>query len=220
MIQAIHTSVQQIVNSWQNDEQVMKALSNFVECGIRATSPLLTLRFDDLIDLLTTCYNAAPFACWLHTAALVMTVYGGAEMNHARLRDLAGVTTQKTLSFIQKSEDMEHYPDVVDSYFDMLSACIRRCPMVFFHLPHDMINAILQFAIAGMCLQERLALKAALNFMADFFGREYEEGSQLADFVQSLVMTWGMQIMEQLLAGIGGKVPRSFTSLWWMFFTN
>lgn len=94
-----------------------------------------------MIDLLTTCYNAAPFACWLHTAALVMTVYGGAEMNHARLRDLAGVMTQRTLSFIQKSEgrscsffiytlilmvchhlDMEHYPDVVDSYFDMLSA--------------------------------------------------------------------------------------------------
>lgn len=92
--------------------------------------------------MLNTCYNVAPFACWLHTAALVMTVYGGAEMNHARLRDLAGVLTQKTLSFIHKSEgkssppysidyililllahpDMEHYPDVVDSYFDMLSA--------------------------------------------------------------------------------------------------
>lgn len=40
--------------------------------------------------------------------------------------------------------------------------------MVFFHLPQDMINAILQFAIAGMCLQERLALKAALNFMVSW----------------------------------------------------
>lgn len=45
---------------------------------------------------------------------------------------------------------------------------VRRCPMVFFHLPQDMINAILQFAIAGMCLQERLALKAALNFMVSW----------------------------------------------------
>lgn len=59
--------------------------------------------------MLNTCYNATPFACWLHTAALVMTVYGGAEMNHARLRDLAGVLTQKTLSFIHKSEGSQSF---------------------------------------------------------------------------------------------------------------
>ncbi|KAI8142326.1 hypothetical protein BJV82DRAFT_153317 [Fennellomyces sp. T-0311] len=67
------------------------------------------------------------------------------------------------------------------------------------------------FAIAGMGLQERLALKAALNFMADFVAQEYDEGSQLAEAVNSLVMNMGFQIMEQLLAGIGGRVPRSFS---------
>lgn len=133
-----------------------------------------------------------------------MTVYGGAEMNHARLRDLAGVTTQKTLSFIQKSEGRscsflytlilmlsssrygalswcgrQLFRHVISGKVSLARStmsdidwlvvqCIRRCPMVFFHLPHDMINAILQFAIAGMCLQERLALKAALNFMVSW----------------------------------------------------
>ena len=37
--------------------------------------------------------------------------------------------------------------------------------MAFYQLPPDMINTVFLFAIAGMGLQERLALKAALNFM-------------------------------------------------------
>lgn len=64
---------------------------------------------------------------------------------------------------------MEHYPDVVDSYFGLLSRAIRRCPLAFYQLPPNMINTIFMFVIAGMGLQERLALKAALNFMVRFF---------------------------------------------------
>lgn len=91
---------------------------------------------------------------------------------------------------------MEQYPDVVDSYFDLLSGVsidlfvlikvalmlikaskndktIRRCPSVFFQLPHEMLNTIFCFAIAGMGLQERLALRASLNFMASLFQKVY-----------------------------------------------
>lgn len=42
---------------------------------------------------------------------------------------------------------------------------IRRCPLAFYQLPADMLDTILMFAVAGMGLQERLALKAALGFM-------------------------------------------------------
>lgn len=37
--------------------------------------------------------------------------------------------------------------------------------MAFYQLPLHMISTIFMFVIAGMGLQERLALKAALNFM-------------------------------------------------------
>lgn len=49
--------------------------------------------------------------------------------------------------------------------------------MVFYQLPREMISTILMFGIAGMNLQERLALKATLNFMVG--GITQEEGHLL-----------------------------------------
>ncbi|KAL9551892.1 hypothetical protein PS6_004772 [Mucor atramentarius] len=106
---------------------------------------------------------------------------------------------------------MEHYPDVVDSYFGLLSRAITRCPLAFYHLPPAMINTIFMFVIAGMGLQEKLALKAAVNFMADFISQDFQEGSEIAKIVDTIIMNMGIQIMEQLLLGIGGRVPRSFS---------
>lgn len=84
---------------------------------------------------------------------------------------------------------MEEHPDVVHSYFDLLSRVssncilatllqeynthkflflnqtIQRCPEVFYQLSPETIENIFMFAVAGMGLQERLALQAALNFM-------------------------------------------------------
>ncbi|KAI7898106.1 uncharacterized protein BX663DRAFT_526227 [Cokeromyces recurvatus] len=70
-----------------------------------------------------------------------------------------------------------------------------------------MINTIFLFVIAGMGLQERLALKAALNFMADFVSQDHRENDKIVD---TIMINLGPQIMEQLLLGIGGRVPRSF----------
>ncbi|KAG2210956.1 hypothetical protein INT47_000116, partial [Mucor saturninus] len=208
---AIRASCLQIASMWGADEQVMKALSHFLELGMRSTSPLLSLNFEDLVSLLETSYGIAPFSCWLDTASFMMTVYGGQADHVETLRDLLGVLTTKTLAFIHGAQAMEHYPDVVDSYFGLLSRAVRRCPMAFYQLPINMISTIFMFVIAGMGLQERLALKAALNFMADFVSQDYQENSDIAKIVDTIMMNMGMQIMEQLLMGIGGRVPRSFS---------
>lgn len=120
---AIRESSIQIVLVWGSDEQVAKALSHFLELGMRSTSPLLSLNFNDLASLIESsyCHATAPFSCWLDTASFMMTVYGGQSMHFERLRDMLGVLTTKTSEFIHGSEAMEHYPDVVDSYFGLLS---------------------------------------------------------------------------------------------------
>ncbi|KAF7724113.1 hypothetical protein EC973_001297 [Apophysomyces ossiformis] len=214
---AIQESVQQIASVWSGDEQVMKvckqtlALTHFLESGIRSTSPLLALDFHALAALIESNYAQSPFSCWLDLTTFMMTVYGGHNQNIARLRDILGLLTEKTLSFINGPQGMEQHPDIIDSYFDLLSRTITRCPMVFYQLPRAMIDTIFMFGIAGMNLQERLALKATLNFMADFVSQSFEEGSQAAEVVNTIVLNMGLQMMEQLLMGIGGRVPRSFS---------
>ncbi|KAI8375089.1 armadillo-type protein [Choanephora cucurbitarum] len=162
---AIRELTAQITQVWSSDEAIVKALSTFLEQGMRSTSPLLSLSFHDLVVLIEKSYSTAPYACWLNTASMMMTVYGGQEHNKERLRDLLGSVTNKTIEFINGTEAMEQYPDVVDNYFGLLSRAITRCPFSFYRLPTSMIDTIFMFVIAGMGQQERLALKAALNFM-------------------------------------------------------
>ncbi|KAI8637788.1 armadillo-type protein [Parasitella parasitica] len=101
---AIRESSSQIARVWGTDELIAKALSTFLEQGIRSTSPLLSLDFIDLAALVESSYVAAPFACWLDAASFMMTVYGGQQMYIERLRDLLGVITTKTLGFIHGAE--------------------------------------------------------------------------------------------------------------------
>ncbi|KAI9468486.1 MAG: armadillo-type protein [Benjaminiella poitrasii] len=206
---AIQASMTEIAHAWAIDEQIAKAMATFLEQGIRSTSPLLSLSFLDLISLVESSYYTAPFSCWLNTAAFMMTVFGGQQAFHIeKLRDFLGNLTKKTLEMIRDAEVMEHHPDIVDSYFGLLSRTIVRCPLAFYQLPIEMINTIFMFVIAGMQLQERLALKAALNFMADFVSQDHQENTKVVD---SIMMNLGPQIMEKLLLGIGGRVPRSFS---------
>ncbi|CEG82569.1 hypothetical protein RMATCC62417_16625 [Rhizopus microsporus] len=164
MIYAIRESSMRIAQTWANDEKIAKGLSHFLDMGMKSTSPLMSLRFEDLAVLVESAYQTAPYSCWLDTASLIMNVYGGQDYH--RLRDLLGTLTNKTFEFIHGAEAMEQYPDIVDSYFNLLSRTIRRCPLAFYELPSEMIHIIFMFVIAGMGLQERLALKAALNFVA------------------------------------------------------
>ncbi|KAL0078469.1 armadillo-type protein [Phycomyces blakesleeanus] len=208
---AMRKLTREIAGIWNGDEKVMKALSLFLESGVRSVSPVLALPFLDLVMIIQASYQSAPFPCWLDTAKFVITVYGGQDAYFQNLRELLQSLTVRTLEFITNPKDMEQSPDVVDSYFDLLSAVLKRCPIVFYQLSYDQINTIFMFCIAGMGLQERLALKAAVNFMAEFVGQEYEEGTEIGAIVNTLVTNMGPQIIEKLLVGIGGHVPRSFS---------
>ncbi|EXX79986.1 hypothetical protein RirG_000320 [Rhizophagus irregularis DAOM 197198w] len=67
------------------------------------------------------------------------------------------------------------------------------------------------FSVAGLGLQERLALKSAVNFIGEFIGQDCEN-DKFAKGIENVMMTYGLEIMRELLLGIGGKLPRSFVS--------
>ncbi|RUS35251.1 armadillo-type protein [Jimgerdemannia flammicorona] len=224
LLTAVGEITQEVAAVWGGDEEVMRALCHFLDTGIRTTSPLLSVPFPQLVHLIQTSYQRHPYACWLDTASQVVAVYGGRDGHGNVLRDLVTGMASKTLEGIRSTEAMEQYPDVVSSFLNLLSRVIRRCPLAFYQLPGDMLDTILMFAVAGMGLQERLALKSALSFMvcivggkgawirADFVGQEYESNPELAKLVETVMMNLGMRIMQELLAGIGGRLPRSLGS--------
>jgi hypothetical protein len=100
---AIKESVNHIVHVWR-DEDIVKALTHFLELGMKSTSPLLSLGFDDLTAVVQAGYKLSPFPCWLDTATVMMTVYGGQTSHVEHLRDLLGTLTTVTLESINGTE--------------------------------------------------------------------------------------------------------------------
>ncbi|KAI9018038.1 armadillo-type protein, partial [Phycomyces nitens] len=97
---AMRKLTREIAGIWNCDEKVMKALSLFLESGIRSASPVLALPFHDLVLIIQASYQNAPFPCWLDTAKFVITVYGGQDAYFQNLKDLLQSLTVRTLEFI------------------------------------------------------------------------------------------------------------------------
>jgi len=210
--QTINDTITQIVYMYSKDPETTKVLCQFLEAGLRSTSPLACLPLPTMLFIIQHSYESLPLTPWLDTASLVFTVYGGYEAHQDNLRQLLVVLTAKTLSGINTIQAMEEYPDTTHSYFGLLSRVIRRCPIILFQVPPDILNSIFSVAIVGMVLQERLALRAIMAFMADLVAIDAEEGTDLRKFVDDVILNIGFALTEKLLLGIGGQVPRSLMS--------
>ncbi|CAG8458064.1 10209_t:CDS:10 [Paraglomus brasilianum] len=201
-----------IANVWYQDQDVMESVCKFLNAGIRDPLHLLSLPFEFIIRLIQNFYSRKQHPCLMDTAAQLLTVYGSRSEYKDVFQEMLATFTVSTLSIVTNQNDIEDCPDVVNSYFELLSKFIMKCPISFYSIPSDMFKSIIMFSIAGLRTYERLALKAAINFMKEFLGQSYHD-DQLNAASEKVIMTYGLEIMTELLAGIGGKTPRSYVPL-------
>ncbi|KAG0297244.1 hypothetical protein BGZ98_000659, partial [Dissophora globulifera] len=128
--------------------------------------------------------------------------------NEAVFAHLLSTLTTRTLDGMQTMTDMEEHPDVVHSYFAVLSQFVRHAPLAFYSIPQEQTDSLMNFAIAGLALQERLALKATLLFLIEFVHQNYDY-PEMKQRVDGLMTRIGLQMMRGILLGVGGHVPRS-----------
>ncbi|KAG2172850.1 hypothetical protein INT43_000200, partial [Umbelopsis isabellina] len=167
--QTVNDTITQIVYMYCNDPETMGILCQYLDAGLRSTSPLACLQLSTLLAIIQHSYESMPLTPWLDTAALVITVYGGYDAHKESLRQLLAVLTTKTLSGIHTVQAMEEFPDITHSYFGLLSRVMRRCPLILFQMPSEILKSIFSVAVAGMTLQERLALRAVMSFIVSSF---------------------------------------------------
>ncbi|KAK3829343.1 MAG: armadillo-type protein [Benniella sp.] len=128
--------------------------------------------------------------------------------NEAAFTRLLSTLVARTMDGIQSMINMEEHPDVVHSFFAVLSQFVRHAPLAFYSIPHEQTEGLMNLAIAGLALQERLALKATLHFLIEFVNQNYEHPA-LKQRVDDLLARIGPQMVRGILLGIGGHVPRS-----------
>ncbi|CAG8649565.1 9078_t:CDS:10 [Dentiscutata erythropus] len=198
-----------IAEIWYHDSEVIEYLCKFLSIGIHTNSSILSIPFEMIAPLIQISFQRDHHSYWLDTAAKVVTIYGSNNRYGTALRDMLAALTSTTIQHVRCQTDMEQYPDIVNSYFSVLTKYLQKCPLLLYTLPSDMFKSILTFSVAGLGLQERLALKSAVNFMGEFIGQNYKD-EQFAKGVENVMMACGLEIMRELLLGIGGRLPRSF----------
>ncbi|KAF8948597.1 hypothetical protein BGZ47_003861 [Haplosporangium gracile] len=134
---------------------------------------------------------------------------GAAELeNEAAFTHLLAAVVSRTMDGMQSMADMEEHPDVIHSFFAVLSQFVRHAPLAFYSIPSEQTENLMSFAIAGLALQERLALKATLLFLIEFVNQSFDF-PELKQRVDELMARIGPQMMRGILIGVGGHVPRS-----------
>ncbi|KAG0046011.1 hypothetical protein BGZ83_008794 [Gryganskiella cystojenkinii] len=128
--------------------------------------------------------------------------------NEVLFAQFLNALVSKTMEGMRSMSDMEANPDVVHFFFAVLSQFVRHAPLAFYSASEEQTEALMRFAIAGLALQERLALKATLLFLIEFVNQGHEQ-QELRQRIDSLMARIGPQMMRGILLGIGGQVPRS-----------
>ncbi|KAG0256639.1 hypothetical protein DFQ27_005627 [Actinomortierella ambigua] len=202
------------------------------------TTPLC-LAFPKMMEIIEAGFRQNPLACWLDTAARLVSVYylettGGSiktklghsggmgpsamapmdqrspeeHANEAAFTRLLAALIFSTMEKLKSVQDMEDNPDIVHSFFGLITQYIRHAPLSYYSLAEDQLAAVMNFMTAGLAMQERLALKATLQFMVEFVNQHYDQADLKMRF-DGLIAKFGPFMVRGLLAGVGGKVPRS-----------
>ncbi|ORX90935.1 ARM repeat-containing protein [Basidiobolus meristosporus CBS 931.73] len=209
---AIWGLVEEISKAYCQDEEIMEAICSLLNTSIMSSSHVFTMGFSNMASFLHQTYQRYQHPYILDTVCQLVTVYGSEEQNVMILSELLATLTGITLGNIRNLQGMEENPHLTSSYFGMLSRYVRKCPVALFTTPPDVFNNIILFAVSGLGLQERLALRSGIGFMVDLIG--LNTGNQaILDSIDHVVNTFGQQIMQELLMGIGGRLPRSFVTL-------
>ncbi|KAL1915458.1 uncharacterized protein VTP21DRAFT_6582 [Calcarisporiella thermophila] len=209
MQRALEEMAHSISIEWSEDMEVIQGLCQFIDASSRTMSHLLALRFETLVTLLPSGFQRHQHACWLDSASQLVVVYGEGKRADrlARLSECVGALTRVVLDLLKSKADMEQNPDVISAFFSLYSRIITRFPGIFYQLPADLVGSVVLAAVAGIGIQERMALRSALGFMTEFIGQDYED-HMLGKAVHGMMMEVGHQIMHEVLSGIGGRLPR------------
>ncbi|KAI0633121.1 ARM repeat-containing protein [Trametes polyzona] len=220
--EAILSAIRGTVELWSTDALVCDALSDLFKAitALPSDVTLLSLPAGPLLELVCLAAQRQLTAVWLSLAtmliiqlnppSLIATTFKSEpspEASEVALNVLQ-VLLQTSLTAFAQPGVMVSNPDVVQAFFGCMESFIHHFLLIFYRLPADLFNGLLQCAIGALSLQERYSLTSACTFLSSLINRT-ATNDDLAAAKASLAQTHGFQIMRAILFGFAGVAPRS-----------
>ncbi|KAI0247835.1 ARM repeat-containing protein [Lactifluus subvellereus] len=210
-------AIEGTVELWSTDAGTSEAISDLFKSitALSADATVLSLPPAPLLELVCRAAQRQLTAVWLALANMLIiqldppapyTVSLRAVPSQEVLtivRDVVGVLLRVTLNTLGVEGAMEANPDIVQDFFNFVEKV-----GVFYQLPPESFDALIQCAISALRLQERYSLVAASTFLTALI-RDTQANDDLADAKKLLLDTHGRAIIRSLLVGFAGVSPKS-----------
>ncbi|KAI0651047.1 ARM repeat-containing protein [Trametes meyenii] len=221
---AILSAIRGSVELWSTDAGVCGALSDLFKAitALPSDVTLLSLPAGPLLELVCLAAQRQLTAIWLSLAtmlviqlnppSLIPTTFKSepsAEASEIALSVLQ-VLTQTSLNAFSQPGAMVSNPDVVQAFFGCVESFVHHFLPVFYRLPPDLFNGLVQCATTSLSLQERYSLASACTFLSSLVNRT-ATNDDLSNAKVALAQTHGFAIMRAVLFGFAGVAPRSAT---------
>ncbi|KAH9851222.1 ARM repeat-containing protein [Lenzites betulinus] len=216
----IMSAIRAAVELWSTDAAVCDALSDLFKAitALPSDLTLVSLPAGPLLELVCLAAQRQLTAVWLSLAtmliiqlnppSLIATTFKpepSAEASEIALNVLQ-VLLQTSLTAFAQPGVMN--PDVVQAFFGCAESFIHHFLTIYYRLPPDLFNGLVQCAIGALSLQERYSLTSACTFLSTLINRT-ATNDDLAAAKVTFVQTHGFQILRAILFGFAGIAPRS-----------
>ncbi|KAI0714221.1 ARM repeat-containing protein [Cerioporus squamosus] len=220
--EAILSGVRTTVELWSTDATVSDVLSDLFK-GITALPSdvsVISLPPGPLLELVCLAAQRQLTAVWLSLAtmligqlnppSLVPTTFKSEPTPEASeiAFNVLQVILQTSLSLFSQPDAMVSNPDIVRAFFGCMEVYAHSFLPVFYRLPQELFNALIQCTISALSLQERYSLASACTFLSSLICRT-ASNDDLVGAKAAFAEAHGASIMRALLFGIAGVAPRS-----------
>ncbi|KAI0772392.1 ARM repeat-containing protein [Trametes elegans] len=220
--EAILSAIRSTVELWSTDALVSDALSDLFKAitALPSDVTLISLPAGPLLELVCVAAQRQLTAVWLSLAnmliiqlnppSLIPTTFKSEPSAEASeiARNVLQLLLQTSLNVFAQPGVMASNPDVVQAFFGCVEAFVHHFLPIFYRLPPDLFNALVQCAIGSLSLQERYSLTSACTFLSSLVNRT-ATNDELTPAKAALAQTHGYQIMRAVLFGFAGVAPRS-----------
>lgn len=222
--EGILDAIRRTVDLWSTDASISDALSELYK-AITALPPdvtLLSLPAGPLLELICQAAQRQLTAVWLSLASMLIlqldppdllpVLFKTMPTNEADaiVLNVLAVLLQTALEMFSQAGAMESNPDIVQAFFQSMDTIAQHFVAVFYRLPPDLFNALMQCAVSALSLQERYSMVAACTFLLSLINRTAAV-DDLAEAKTILIQTHGRSIVQSILSGFVATAPRSTT---------
>ncbi|EMD34979.1 hypothetical protein CERSUDRAFT_116506 [Gelatoporia subvermispora B] len=221
---AILRGIRTVIELWSTDALVSDALSELIKAitSLPSDVTLLSLSPGPLLEIVCMAAQRQLTAVWLSLATMLIIQFDPPSLLPSTFKPVPDdaaqdivlnvlvVLLQTCLNAFTTPGAMEANPDIMQAFFNCMDTVAQHFVAVFYRLPADLFNALVQSAIASLSLQERYSLVAACTFVGALINRTATK-DELEDAKNALAQTYGLSIMKAVLNGFAGIAPRSAT---------